>query len=331
MSNDSKTNPSKNPRRQFLGQMGLVGAGAVLASCAPVIAQQPTKPNLDATIFNFALNLEYLEAAFYLAAVGRLGELTQALGGDTSKISLPSSLTLANATNGTGIAGLSPEIRAYAQEIATDELNHVKVIRAVLGANAVAQPRIDLGKAFQDAGSVASGGAITGFDPYANELFFLHGAFIFEDVGVSAYKGAARLLVDDKAGGNLENAAGILAVEAYHSGSIRTLLYQRRAQQVTPNLNVAAVVQAISNLRDAVDGTSDLDQGITSDVAGNPDYVRSQANAANIVLADSNSIAFSRTPRQVANIVFLDTTGSATKGGFFPDGLNGNFGAILAL
>jgi hypothetical protein len=330
MSNDSKTDLSKNPRRQFLGQMGLVGAGAVLASCAPVIAQQPNKPNLDATIFNFALNLEYLEAAFYLAAVGRLGELTAA-GGDASRVILPASLTAANASNGTGIAGLSAEVRAYAQEIATDELNHVKVIRAVLGNAAVAQPRIDLGPAFQAAGNAASGGAITGFDPYANELFFLHGAFIFEDVGVSAYKGAARLLVDDKAGGNLENAAGILAVEAYHSGSIRTLLYQRRAQQVTANLTVADVVQAISNLRDAVDGTSDLDQGITSNVDGNPAYVRSQTNAANIVLADTNSIAFSRTPRQVANIVFLDTTGSATKGGFFPDGLNGSFGAILAL
>ncbi|WP_027482097.1 ferritin-like domain-containing protein [Deinococcus pimensis] len=329
MSNDSKTDLAKNPRRQFLGQMGLMGAGAVLASCAPVIAQQPSKPDLDATIFNFALNLEYLEAAFYLAAVGRLGELTTA-GGDASKVILPASFTAA-ASNGTGISGLSPEVRAYAQEIATDELNHVKVIRAVLGANAVAQPRIDLGPAFQAAGSAASSGAITGFDPFANELFFLHGAFIFEDVGVSAYKGAARLLVDDKAGGNLENAAGILAVEAYHSGSIRTLLYQRRTQQAAAGLTVEQVVQAISNLRDAVDGTSDVDQGITSNVEGNPAYVRSQTNAANIVLADGNSIAFSRTPRQVANIVFLDNTGQKTMGGFFPEGLSGNFSAILAL
>ena len=65
-------NSNKPSRRQFLGTAGLVGAGAVLASCAPAMAT-PGKANLDAAILNFALNLEYLEAAFYLAAVGPSG------------------------------------------------------------------------------------------------------------------------------------------------------------------------------------------------------------------------------------------------------------------
>ena len=200
----------------------------------------------------------------------------------------------------------------------------MKVIRSVLGAAAVTQPQINLSTAFQAAGSAASGGAITGFDPYANELFFLHGAFIFEDVGVTAYKGAARLLVDDKPGGNLETAAGILAVEAYHSGAIRTLLTQRRTQTAGGGLTVEQVVNAISDLRDNVDGADDRDHGIS--------FMGHGANMmSNIVPTDNNGIAFSRTPRQVANIVFLDTTGKASTGGFFPNGLNGNFTAILSL
>ncbi|NTY00329.1 ferritin-like domain-containing protein [Deinococcus sp. JMULE3] len=299
-------------RRKFLGAAGAVTATGLLAGCTPAMSATP-KPNLDATIFNFALNLEYLEAAFYLAAVGRLQEL-DAAGGDSSKVILPAGFT---GKNGNGVPFASAEVRAYAEEVATDELNHVKIIRKVLGAGAVAQPTLDLGPAFVAAGKAASGGAIDNFNPFANDLFFLHGAFIFEDVGVSAYKGAARLLSDTKPGGNLENAAGILAVEAYHSGMIRTLLYQQRNTDVTSTLKVSDVVQAISNLRDSVDGASDMDQGIV------------EGGKANIVLADANGIAYSRTPRQVGNIVFLSV--GATKGGFYPDGLSGNFASILAL
>lgn len=316
----SQDAPLISTRRKFLGMAGLMGAGAMLSGCTTVFATNPTKADLDAIIFNFALNLEYLEAAFYLAAVGKL-EMLDAAGGNSALVTLPSGFT---GKNGNSVNFSTPAIRAYAEETAMDELAHVKVIRSVLGASAVAQPQLDLGPAFAAAGNAASKGAITNFNPYANELFFLHGAFIFEDVGVTAYKGAARLLVDDSAGGNLENAAGILAVEAYHAGMIRTLLYQQKDTVAAAGLTVAQIVQAISDLRDAVDGSSDDDQGIVD------------GSKSNIVLADANAIAYSRTPRNVANIAFLDTTGKAAKGGFYPNGLGansvtGDYSKILSL
>jgi hypothetical protein len=269
-----------------------------MTACSTGVA---AKANIDADVLNFALNLEYLEAAFYLAAVGRLGEL-DAAGGGGAQIILPSGF------NGTSpIPGLSDAVAQYADEIATDELNHVKVIRGALGAKAVARPVLDLGPAFDAAGQAASGGAIKGFNPFANELFFLHGAFIFEDVGVTAYKGAARLLTDDSAGGVLDTAAGILAVEAYHAGEIRTQLYARKDQQAAAGLTVAQVTQAISDLRGKVGGGKD--QGIVVN------------GKANIVVTDSNGVAFGRSTTEVLAIVYLGGTG---KGGFFPNGLNGN-------
>ena len=95
-------------------------------------------------------------------------------------------------------------------------------------------------------------------------------------------------------------AAGILATEAYHAGEIRTVLYGRGLY--TP-------AQQISNLRNALDGPADLDQGI-----GN-------ADTANIVPTDANGLPASRTPGQVLPIVYGNT--GAQPGLFFPNGLNG--------
>ena len=317
---NSSVKPIRNSRRDFLGKVGLIGAGALMASCAPTMAiTPPPAVNNDIAILNFALNLEYLEAAFYLTATGRLAEL-DAVGGNTANVIL----TGTGVTGNTVVPGLSPAVLAYAQEIATDEKNHVAALRATitsLGGTPVTQPKLDIGPAFVAAGRAIGLPVGVDFNPYANQVLFIHGAFVFEDVGVTAYKGAARLVTN---GDVLEAAAGILAVEAYHAGTIRTLLYAIKDDKPLAaagiNLTVAQIVQLISDLRDGADGTTDLDQGIVGG-AGNPDYV---TGAANLVPTDVNSIAFSRSVAQVLSIVTLGSAGN--KGGFFPDGLNGAVG-----
>lgn len=317
----------KVDRRRLLGNLGMMGAGAVITACGAGVAtpQQPVQPpttpatNLDPAILNFALNLEYLEAAFYLAAVGRLSEI-QAIGGDAA-IDLPEGF---DGNVGIAFTDDDANIEAYANEIATDELNHVKFLRTALGTNPVAdRPAINLASAFQDAAAAAFpslGREVTdGFDPFANSLFFLHGAFIFEDVGVTAYAGAAPYITDKTT--VLLKAAGILAVEAYHAGQIRTLLYGLRDTETPFGAPVVDVVAGISALRATVGGGKD--QGIVVD------------GAANINPTDADSVAYARTPTEVANIVYLGS--AATPGGFYPDGitipteLQAGFDALFAV
>ena len=282
-------------RRRFFQTAGIAGLGvssaAMLASAAPASAQPADMQGpSDSAILNFALNLEYLEAEFYLRAIDGQGLSSDLIGGTG---------TPGDVTGGHAVPFKTKKIEQYAREIAADEKAHVAFLRTALGGAAVSRPAIDIGASFT-AAAVAAGLIKEGepFDVYESEENFLLGAFIFEDVGVTAYKGAAPLITNKTF---LDAAAGILAVEAYHSGIIRTTL---------SGLDLIAPTVAISDLRDSVDGPEDIDQPIVLN------------DTANLVPTDANGLAFSRTPGQVLNIVYL-TPDSVRSGGFFPNGVNG--------
>ena len=272
-------------RRAMLAATGVATIGALSTGSVPQAAAQTVT---DADILNFALNLEYLEAEFYLrAAFGR-----GLAAGDITGTGAPGAVS-----GGRKVNFRTRAIREYAREIADDEENHVQFLRSALGAGAVARPTINLNVAFTAAARAAGlVGAGERFDAFANERNFLLGAFLFEDVGVTAYKGAAPLIADKVV---LEAAAGLLAVEAYHAGEIRTVLN---------GLGLAPAARAISAARDALDGTGNKDQGIRRD------------GVVNIVPTDGDGLAFSRSTGEVLRIVYLGGSGA---GGFFPHGVNG--------
>lgn len=275
-------------RRSFLRTVGLgvAGASALASQARPAQAQSVS----DADIFNFALNLEYLEAEFYQrAAFGTGLQATDVDGGGTP----------GTVSGGRQVAFADPNIRKIAVELANDELAHVRTLRTALGSKRVSRPAIDLNLAFTFAARAAGlVGPNDNFDAFANDANFLLAAYIFEDVGVSAYLGGGPLIADPR---NLSGAARILAVEGYHAGAIRTQLY------VNGFYNQA---QAITNARNALNPGTTIDQGI------------GDANTANIVLTNSTTgVTPARTPQQVLNIVYLNSSTQPT--GFFPNGLNG--------
>ncbi len=310
---------SKGPsRRAFLAGTGALGAAA-LAGCSggsqvqlPTNGGGNTTPVTDADILNFALNLEYLEAEFYLRAATGSGLSAADAGSGAAAVTAPSN---------PAIAFTDAVVQQYAIEIAQNELLHVRFLRSALAANAVARPAIDFTAAFNAvataAGFISSGQT---FNPFADEVSFLLGAFIFEDVGVTAYTGAAPL-ISSKA--YLSAAAGIQAVEAYHAAEIRTIIANTGTKAVpgaAAGTTLLSAANAISGVRGTLGGGNETTISLGGIIPPSATFVGST-----LVAADSSSLAFGRSTDQVLHIVYATGGGAnVSSGGFFPSGLNGN-------
>jgi hypothetical protein len=345
----------------------LVSGGAALAALAlpkPAAAANTVTSFTDNDILNFALNLEYLEANFYyLAAFGTtidvaspastaagaavlgingvLGSNTTANGNTTAGVVANTAVSGAPAASTLKVPFTSPVIAGYAVETAVEEGKHVAFLRTALGSLAVAQPSLNLTPAFFNTLAGLAGVTVSPFSPYSNDAYFLVGAYIFEDVGVSAYHGAAPLITNKAT--ILAAAVGIHAVEAYHAGLIRTTLTAvDAAATYAPAGTLTAATVAISKFRAGASFAAAPSTPNTEDP--NPDDYgvatqsvtlnsTSAVTATQIVDCTPQSFAapatgFARSTTQVLNIV---TGGAATsaatiaKGGFFPNGLNGLF------
>jgi len=311
---------NKVSRRKFVAGIGAgVGATAAVALASGCSSSgnsstltsggggtgtTTTTTYTDVDYLNFALNLEYLEAEFYLnAATG-------------SGLSASDALTGAGAVTGggtmvptTGVnAAYAAAFSAYLNEVAQDELNHVRALQTtisdVLKGTPVARPAIalDFFAALATAAKITTSNTFTPFDSIPD---FLIGSFTFEDVGVTAYSGAAPLISSATV---LDAAAGIQAVEAYHAGIVRTLIVAADYANGATSTTYQTIANQVSTLRATLGGGNETPLSKTSIVAA----------------SSSNAVAYARTPAQVLNIVFGVAGTGVTSGGFFPSGVNGN-------
>lgn len=96
-------------RKAAVGGAGLVGGGIMLG--LPAMALGAPSKAQDVKILNYALTLEYLEAAFYNEAVSK--------------------------------GALNPEVLNAAKVVAGHENAHVKFLKKALGSAAVKKPKFD--------------------------------------------------------------------------------------------------------------------------------------------------------------------------------------------
>ena len=186
-------------RSAFL-MRGVLAAGAAYGALAvgPLVRSAFAQgSNADLEILNFALALEYLEAAFYDQA-------------------------------GKEVSGLSGEAAGYVKTFGGEEQEHVDALTATikeLGGKPVKAPGVDFGDAFSSIDT------------------FLQTAITFEDLGVSAYNGAAPMIQSKDL---LATAGGIVQVEARHAAAIRFAAGEPPAPEAfDPTMTTDEVLKAV--------------------------------------------------------------------------------------
>lgn len=269
---------SESPnRRSLLKKLGMatVATGAAMVGGGLKLDADPAAPTV-VDVLQFALNLEYLEAEFYtVATTGQTIDVAYGIGIDGSGNTGPT--TGGNAVN---FSNNLVYTQTIAQQIGNDERAHVTLLRGALtqaGIQPIAKPAINLG-------ALASFGA-----GFGNEAQFLVLARVFEDIGVTAYAGAAAV-PSVASSPYIGTAARILAVEAEHAGNIRLQIAR---------LNIPTF---------KLDGV-DIPPPFTG-----TDFISAD---------DTTGLVSVRTPGQVLFLAY-GLAANATSGGFFPNGVNGN-------
>lgn len=243
-------------RRTIAGS--LVAGGALAVGGAQLFAQNIT----DAAILNFALNLEYLEAEFYTVATTgqRIADIGIGVSGRGRS----------GPTVGGAMVSLDASTRLVAEQVALDEQAHVVFLRSALRSGAVAKPAINLE-------ALGLG--------FRNQNEFLVLARAFEDLGVSAYGGAAKLIDNANV---LEAAARIAITEGQHAGVFRYLI--ALANTPVPQVD-AKDIPPIGSPR------------------------------GRLFQVDGNGLSTARTAGEVLSVAYA---GGRSRGGFFPEGVNGD-------
>ncbi len=324
-------------RRSFFAGAGALAATATLSGCGGS-GSSATKvapiAYTDADLLNFALNLEYLEAQFYLyAATGSGLVAADIMPGSASTYQTVGTVTVGDAA---AVPGLTTAQQEILNEIAYEEQAHVRFLRSALGSAAVPMPDIDLSffGPLAVAATITTAATGTGsFNPFSSFDYFLVGAFIFEDVGVTAYSGAAPLIsTTGVAAGYLTAAAGILAVEAYHAGYIRTSLTGRAiaagSASAYPYLAAANLVEALRATLTVGDSAAPSTTGSVETELVLPTGITTPS--AIVAASAADAVGFSRTVNQVHHIVYGSATVGVAKGGFFPNGTNSIFATTTA-
>ena len=182
---------SEGSRREFMRLAGLLGGAVALAACGK--DNNPTAPRNPNVMLDFTKPVDVLKYAFALETLEADFYTKVAANGNFST------------------AFSSADERQIFTDIRDHEVAHREFFRAALGANGGTVPALST----QYPASV----------DFGNRASVLATAKVFEDLGVSAFNGAAKYLTANATAIAFLGIAGkIVSIEARHASAIRDLL-----------------------------------------------------------------------------------------------------------
>merc|ERR1711915_64188 len=263
-------------------------------------------PAVDVDSLEFPLNLEYLEAEFFLWS---------ALGYGLDHVA-PELVSGGPPPIGAKKANLDPLVREIIKEFAYQEVGHIRVIKKTV--HGFPRPQLNLTAA--NFGTIMNAALNTTlkppFNPYANSVNYLLASYLIPYVGLTGYVGTNPQLQSATA---KRLVAGLLGVESGQDAVIRALLYERLFEKVAPYpYTVAEFTDKISILRNKLGHTGIADEGLFVPRAlGAEGKVK-----GNILAGDEYSVSYARSPAQILRIVYSSGSESSP-GGFYPRGADG--------
>lgn len=281
--------------------------GCTVAPPPGSYSPSPGIPQADADLIEVALNLEYLEAEFFLNSAYGKGldyfDPSLAAGG-------PPPI-------GAQQANLDALTKDITEQLGLQEVGHLRAIKQTI-PDAFPRVLLNISKGvFAQIMDTALGYQLQPpFDPYANSINFLLASYLIPYVGLTGYVGANPQLTNST---SKRLVAGLLAVESGQDAQIRTLLYQKKDEEIY-GMTVANITDKLSELRNTLGHTGIVDEGLVV-----PECLGAEGRiSGNSLSADANSVAYARTPEQIFRIVY--GTGDASKpGGFYPNGGRGKY------
>nr|GMD81594.1 desiccation-related protein PCC13-62-like [Ipomoea batatas] len=264
-------------------------------------------PTGDLNLLEFPLNLEYLEAEFFLWG---------AFGYGLDKLA-PNLSSNGPSPVGAKAAKLSPLVKDIIAQFGYQEVGHLRAIKKTVPG--FPRPLLNLSaEAFATVVNDAFGKPLSpAFDPYANDINYLIASYLVPYVGLTGYVGANAKLTTQTA---KRLVAGLLGVESGQDAVLRTLLYEHAKEEVAPyGITVAEFTNRFSDLRNNLGNKGFIkDEGL---IVKERDGAEGKISG-NILAGDEYSVAYDRSPEEILRIVY--GSGEERKpGGFFPKGAHG--------